>query len=485
MIKTYVVDTNVLIQAPYALNCFEDNQVVLPVVVLEELDNLKKAEGERGNNARTAIRLLEQLRVSGDLLKGVGLPGGGTLRVEKNFVDVKLPRDLPEEKADNRILKVCKGLSEQVSGGKEDERVEVKLPGEGGQPGKAAQPEEKGQVILVTKDILLRIKAQIIGIRAEDFTTEQVSDKGGQYQGRTEVYVPEDLFHAFKKNGIPMDAVYTADSEGSHSGVRLEENEFVILKADQSTKKTQLGRVENGVIRELEFKKTRPYGVSPRNAGQYFLQEALMQPASKAPLVIIKGMAGTSKTFYSLAVGLEKLVNNPNGEYRRILVSRPNAQFDTDIGFLPGTEQEKITPLMRPIIDNLEQLIDSNEEQRYSNEKELSDKIEELFDRGIIQAEALNYIRGRSIVKTYLIIDEAQNMTPNQVKGIITRAGKDTKIILLGDPNQIDRPYLDEKTNGLSYAAEYMKGSPLCWQLTMTAEECERSLLAMDAIRRL
>lgn len=485
MIKTYVVDTNVLIQAPYALNCFEDNQVVLPVVVLEELDNLKKAEGERGNNARTAIRLLEQLRVSGDLLKGVGLPGGGTLRVEKNFVDVKLPRDLPEEKADNRILKVCKGLSEQISGWKEDEWGEVKSPGEEGQPGKAEQPEEKGQVILVTKDILLRIKAQIIGIRAEDFTTEQVSDKDGQYQGRTEVYVPEDLFQEFKKNGIPVDAVYTADPEGLRSGVKLEENEFVTLKADQSTKKTQLGRVENGVIRELEFKKTRPYGVSPRNAGQYFLQEALMQPASKAPLVIIKGMAGTSKTFYSLAVGLEKLVNNPNGEYRRILVSRPNAQFDTDIGFLPGTEQEKISPLMRPIIDNLEQLIDSSEEQRYSNEKELSDKIEELFDRGMIQAEALNYIRGRSIVKTYLIIDEAQNMTPNQVKGIITRAGKDTKIILLGDPNQIDRPYLDEKTNGLSYAAEYMKGSPLCWQLTMTAEECERSLLAMDAIRRL
>lgn len=502
MTKTYVVDTNVLIQAPYALNCFEDNQVVLPVVVLEELDNLKKAEGERGNNARTAIRLLEQLRVSGDLLKGVGLPGGGSLRVEKNFVDVKLPRDLPEEKADNRILKVCRGLAEQISGRPEEEQGEKKSPADLVQPEEMGRPEglvqpektaqsaapqqeEKGQVILVTKDILLRIKAQIIGIRAEDFTTEQVSDKAGQYQGRTEVYVPEDLFQEFKKNGIPVEAVYTADPEGLHSGVKLEENEFVIMKADQSTKKTQLGRVENGIIRELEFKKIRPYGVNPRNAGQYFLQEALMQPASKAPLVIVKGMAGTSKTFYSLAVGLEKLINNPNGEYRRILVSRPNAQFDTDIGFLPGTEQEKISPLMRPIIDNLEQLIDSNEEQRYSNEKELSDKIEELFDRGIIQAEALNYIRGRSIVKTYLIIDEAQNMTPNQVKGIITRAGKDTKIILLGDPNQIDRPYLDEKTNGLSYAAEYMKGSPLCWQLTMTAEECERSLLAMDAIRRL
>ena len=140
---------------------------------------------------------------------------------------------------------------------------------------------------------------------------------------------------------------------------------------------------------------------------------------------------------------------------------------------------------MRPIISNLEQLIDSSEEQRYSNEKELSDKIQEIFDRGLIQTEALNYIRGRSIVKTYLIIDEAQNMTPNQVKGIITRAGKDTKIILLGDPNQIDRPYLDERTNGLSYAAEYMKGSSLCWQITLSAEECERSALAMDAVKRL
>ena len=473
MIKTYVVDTNVLIQAPYALNCFEDNQVVIPVVVLEELDNLKKAEGERGNNARRAIRLLEQLRVSGDLLEGVRLPGGGMLRIEKNFVDVKLPRDLPDEKADNRILKVCKGLAESCRDGNRAAHIT------------GGETEEASQVILVTKDILLRIKAQIIGIRAEDFTTEQVSDKAEQYLGRTEVFAPEELFKEFKKKGISTKEVYIKDENGKHSGLKLEENEFIILKADQSTKKTMLGRVENGRIRELDFKKSRPYGVTPRNAGQYFLQEALMQPADKAPLVIVKGMAGTSKTFYSLAVGLEKLVNNPNGEYRRILISRPNAQFDTDIGFLPGNEQEKISPLMRPIIDNLEQLIASSEEQRYSNEKELSDKIQEIFDRGLIQTEALNYIRGRSIVKTYLIIDEAQNMTPNQVKGIITRAGKDTKIILLGDPNQIDRPYLDERTNGLSYAAEYMKGSSLCWQITLSAEECERSALAMDAVKRL
>lgn len=457
MVKIYVVDTNVLIQAPYGMQCFEDNQVVLPVVVLEELDNLKKAEGETGANVRTTIRMLEELRLQGDLLEGVTLPGGGTLRVEKNYRDVELPSDLPETKSDNRILKVCLGLSRE-------------------------KPE---QVVLVTKDILLRIKAQIIGIKAEDFLTEQVLGHDAQYRGRICVYAPEENFKDFKKKGIPVETIYQVDEEGKTVIPQLYENEFVIIQSDQSTKKTQLGRVEHGVIRKLEYRKAQPYGVSPRNAGQYFLQEALMQPAEKAPLVIVKGMAGTSKTFYSLAVGLEKMLNNPTGEYRRIMICRPNAQFDEDIGFLPGDEQEKIGPLMRPIIDNLEQLIDSNEQSRYENEAELQDKVEEVFDRGIIQAEAMNFIRGRSIVKTYLIIDEAQNMTPNQMKGLITRAGKDTKIILLGDPNQIDRPFLDERTNGLSYAAEHMKGSPLCWQITLTAEECERSKLAADAITRM
>ncbi len=196
-------------------------------------------------------------------------------------------------------------------------------------------------------------------------------------------------------------------------------------------------------------------------------------------------MAGTAKTFYSLVVGMEQLWNNPTGEYRKILVTRPNAQFDTDIGFLPGSEQEKISPLMRPIIDNLEQIIDSNEEERYKNEEELHGKIEEIFIRGIIQTEAMNFIRGRSFVKTYLIVDEAQNMTPSQIKGIITRAGKGTKIIILGDPNQIDNTFVDDRTNGLSYASEYMKGSPYCCQITLTSDECERSELATDAIKRL
>lgn len=457
MIKIYVIDTNVLLDAPYALESFEDNAVILPMVVLEELDHFKKAEGEIGVNARKVIRYLDQQRQKGDLTEGVVLESGGTLRVEKNFVDVQLPEDLPVERMDNRILKVCIGLTET----------------------------REEQVILVTKDILLRIKAQILGIEAENFTTDQVSEHENQYTGRCEVYVPEEVFKNFKKKGVPADQVYILKEDGENQVPELEENQFVILRADQSTKKTQLGRVEDGIIKKLDYRKQSPYGISPRNAGQYFLQEALMQPADKAPLVIVKGMAGTSKTFYSLAVGLEKLLNHPTGEYRRILVCRPNAQFDDDIGFLPGDEQEKISPLMRPVIDNLEQLIDSSEEERYQDEEVLKGKLDEIFERGIIQAEALNYIRGRSIVKTYLIIDEAQNTTPAQIKGIITRAGKDTKIILLGDPGQIDRPFLDERTNGLSYASEHMKGSPLCWQITMAAEECERSALAMEAVRRL
>lgn len=457
MIKIYVMDTNVLIQSPNALFSFEDNLVVLPMVVLEELDHLKKADGETGANARKCIRLLEELRQKGNLLEGVSLENGGICWVEKNFVDVELPVDLSLEVADNRILKVCLGLKKS----------------------------RKEQVVLVTKDILLRIKAQVLDLCAEDFISEQVIAHDRQYTGRCEVYAPDELFKDFKKKGIPVDEVYQLDENEKAFCPNLLENQYVIIKSDQARKKTHLGRVEHGILRKLEFRKSSPYGISPRNAGQYFLQEALMQPAEKAPLVIVKGMAGTSKTFYSLAVGLEKLMNHPTGEYRKILVCRPNAQFDEGIGFLPGDEQEKISPLMRPVLDNLEQLLDSNEDERYKDEEVLRDKVEEIYSRGFIQAEALNFIRGRSIVKTYLIIDEAQNTTPDQIKGIITRAGKDTKIILLGDPNQIDRPFLDERTNGLSYAAEHMKGSPLCWQLTMTAEECERSELAMEAVKRL
>lgn len=458
MRKTYVVDTNVLILSPHAIENFEEHQVIIPLAIIEELDGLKNAEGDKGANARSAIRLLEKYRLKGDLLDGISLDNGGFLRIEKNFVNVELPVDLPTIKNDNRILRVCKGL---VESGKHE------------------------KVILVTKDILLRIKAQIIGVQAEDYTTEQVVSEYSQYTGRNEVFVEEEVFSELKNGGIDPSRIYIVNEVGERIPVDLINNEFLILKADQSNNKTQLGRYDGQKIVPLTFKNSMPYGVKPRSAGQYFLQEALMESPDRVPLVIVKGMAGTAKTFYSLAVGLEKVLNSERKEYRKILVSRPNVQFDNDIGFLPGSEQDKISPLMRPIIDNLEQLIDSNEEDRYEDEGELSGKIEEVFERGIIVAEAMNFIRGRSFVQTYLIIDEAQNMTPKQVTGIITRAGKGTKVILLGDPKQIDNPYLDERTNGLSYASEKMKGSNLCYQITLNANECERSRLALDAIERM
>ena len=299
MIKSYVIDTNILIQAPYACQCFEENRVILPLVVLEELDGLKKAEGEKGANARRAIRFMEKLRLKGDLLKGVQMENGGILRVEANCVNVELPESLPEDKPDNRILKVCKGIR-----------------------------EEEKPVVLVTKDLVLRLKAQILGIEAQDFSTEQVIEEEGQYSGRQICYVAEDKFKEFKKKGVHLKELYLSDEDGNKIQPELTENEFIILKADQSVKKTHLGRVEGKKVVSLEFRKSQPYGIKPRNAGQYFLQEALMKSAEKAPLVIVKGMAGTAKTFYSLAVGLEKVLNNPTGEYRRILICRPNAQFD-------------------------------------------------------------------------------------------------------------------------------------------------------------
>lgn len=435
MSKTYILDTNVLIQSPFSLLSFEDNDVVLPMVCLEELDKLKNDEGERGSNARECIRFLEMLRQRGSLISGVNLDNGGTLRIEPNYVNISLPEDFSQSKNDNRVLRVCKGLNES------------------GSPS-----------ILVTKDIVLRLKAQMMGLDAQDFTTEQSPVLDEQYSRRIDVFTSEDNLAVFKKRGLPLDEVYVIKNEKKIDFSPIF-NQFITIHSEMNEKKSMLGRFDGSRIVPLAYQKREPFGIRPRNAGQYFLQEALMADADKCPLVIVKGAAGTAKTFYSLAVGLEKVMNGDKKEYRKILITRPNVQFDEDIGYLPGSEQEKIAPLMRPVIDNLEILVDRNEKERYKNEMELRGKIDELFARNIITAEAMNFIRGRTITHTYLIIDEAQNLTPKQAKGVITRVGKGTKIVLLGDPQQIDHPLLDERTNGLSYAGEKMKNSPLCYRL--------------------
>lgn len=452
MKKTYVLDTNVLLQAPHALMSFEDNDIIISVVVLEELDRHKTDEGEIGSNARQVIRFFETLRMQGNLIHGVALPDGGSLRLETNCMEVELPSGFKENSNDNRILKVCKALLEK---------------GE--------------QAILVTKDIVLRIKAQIAGIVAEDFTTDQVPAWSKQYRGRLDIYAPAEAMAQFNTQGIDAGLAYTMDDDGKRTPLTPINNEFYIIHNDCSLRETQLGRFNGTRIVPLNYINAQPFGVIPRSVGQRFMQEALLADVNEIPLVIIKGPAGTAKTFYALAAGLEQTFEPSNKKFRKILVVRPNSQFDDDIGFLPGNEQEKIAPLMRPIIDNLEILVDRSDDLRYKNESELKSKIDLLFDRGVISCEAMNFMRGRSITQSWLIIDEAQNLTPKQAKGIITRVGKGTKLILLGDPQQIDHPLLDEKTNGLSFAGEKMKGSRLCCQLTLSSDECERSALAQEA----
>lgn len=458
MKKTFVLDTNVLLQTPFALYSFGDNTIVIPEVVLEELDRFKKDSSELGANARHAARIIDGLRAKGNLNEGVELENGGILRIEMNYNNIELPKSWDDSNNDNRILRVCKGLL------------------------------EKGEtVFLVTKDIFERIKADIIGVIAQDFYAEQVAAYDEQYKGRQDVYVLEDKLNEFYSKGKlkPEDIFRFSPDFCGKEQPELVTNQFLILHSCNNEKQTALGRFDGREIVSLRFLQERPFGIAPRNAGQKFMQEALMMDADKAPLVIVKGPAGTAKTFYSLAVGLHKIMIEQNKLYRKILVCRPNVKLDEEIGFLPGSEQEKIAPFLRPVVDNLEVLIDNDENERYNSEKELKDKIDELFDRKIINTEAIAFIRGRSIVKQWVIIDEAQNLTPRQVKGIITRAGVGTKIILIGDPEQIDHPFLDIRTNGLCYAAEKMKGSSLCYQITLTDEECERSDLAYEGAKRM
>lgn len=455
-VKTFVLDTNILIHSPYSLYSFDEHNVCIADITMEELDNLKTRPGETGANSREVIRMIEKLRQEGDLASGIRLPmGGGLFHIEMNHLAAEIPSGWDQTKPDNRILRVCKGLL-----------TEGKTP------------------ILVSNDTTMRIKAGLIGVPAEEYKTEQVKSVKEQYKGRSTVYVNPDAVGSFYKKGYlaPDDIVsYVGDEE---TEISLTKHEFLLLVNIADPKNTALGRFDGTKIVPLEFEKATPYDVHPRNVGQRFAQEALMASAEDAPLVILKGPAGTAKTFYSLAVGLERVVNE--GKFDRILVARSNTKFDDDIGYLPGEENSKVFPMLRSISDNLAVLTKMQEKcDKGAKGSPPSSYADLLFERGYIVAQAMAYMRGRSITDTWVIIDEAQNMTPTQAFGIISRAGVGSKIILIGDPDQIDNPKLDSRTNGLSFASERMKGSSLCWQTTFSEEECTRSELAAEAITRL
>ena len=440
MQKTYVLDTSVLLQSPQAILGFSDNKVVLPEVVLEELDNKKTDHNpEIRANVRWVARFLDELRGRGHLYDGVKMANGGILKVEQNCRDVELPASWQEAKADNRILAVAKGLAEH---------------------GEA--------VAIVTRDIFLRIKGDVLGIPGQDYRNEQVADLDEQHQGWRQVSLSHATFSKLYANG----QVLWRAKEAS----LCQTNEYSLAQHEANPRQTALARFDGRNLCLLQNAEPNFYGLK-LDTPQKFVRDALNDDG--IPLVTVMGATGSGKTMLALGVGLDKVTT---GMYRRMLICRPNVGMGEEIGFLPGGEQDKIAPFMRPIYDNLEQLVDSKP-SRYKDEKELENKVAYLFERRHVVTEAIAFLQGRSIVQQWVLIDEAQNLTPKQARGIITRAGEGTKIVMVGDPGQINNPFLDGKTNGLSWAIEKMKGSLLHAHVTLT--ETKRSPLAMDAGKRM
>lgn len=461
MPKYYVLDTNVLLYSPNALYAFSEHTVVIPEVVIEELDRFKKEASDRGANSRSVSRIIDELRMKGNLLIGVPINEvGGILRLESNHIDVEIPAYWERDKADNRILQICKGLA-----------------------------DEQHTAILVTRDTNMRVKAAVLQIQAEDFRNDKVAAIEQQYTGRETVYASSeaiDRFHREEGGWLAPEEVSVYDEHTQRLvPAVLFTNQFLLIRSIEYDQHTVLGRFDGQKIVQLRYRNSRPFGVTPRNIGQIFMQECLLMNTAEAPLVIIKGPAGTAKTFYSLAVGLYKHMEVRPREYQRLLICRPNSLLDEGIGYLPGTEADKLEPYMRSIKDNLFTLLATNDVSEDDELAHTEETINMLFEKGVIKGEALAYQRGRSLQKHWVIFDEMQNSTPRQAKTILTRSGQGTKTILLGDPAQIDNPLLDSQSNGLSYASEKMRGSKLCFQVTMLPEECERSPLAGEAALRL
>jgi PhoH-like ATPase len=320
--------------------------------------------------------------------------------------------------------------------------------------------------------------ADIIGVKTQHFRNRSLSDEELSYTGRCEVYMTTEQISQLRSNGY-------IDTKEIGLDEFFEVNEFVTVHDSANPSNSVLARyLGYNHLRVLKHSDIKPCDMIAKNSGQKFMQEALLEPASEVPLVIVNGPAGTAKTFMSLACGLEKTLND--GEYSKILITRANVEMDATYGYLPGSEEEKIGPMMRPFFDNLEVIMGDNENKKFKKDgKECPSAAQTLFDNGIVRAEAMQYMRGRSISNTFVIIDEAQNCTPNQILSIVSRIGVGSKIVLIGDPHQIDNKILNKRNNGLVFAAKRFKGSKLCCQIVMEQSECVRSPLAAEAAERL
>lgn len=435
MKKYFVTDTCTLIDDPLSIFSFQDNTVIIPIVVIEELDSLKKGSDAVARNAREVIRHLDALRERGNLADGVPLNDGGILKIELNHRPENTPsmnKDLSPESADNRILSVALGVKE------------------GDAP-----------VILVTNDANLRVKANALGVTAEDYKANKVQ---------------------LEEKGIPEISVSNSDIQQIFDGVHISAEGFYPLMPNQcvllkSPKSSALMRYTGNHF--IPVHKLSAWGISPKNLEQQVAMDLLLDDNIK--VVCLMGIAGSGKTLLSLAAGLDKSTDGKM--YSKLIVARPTVPMGRDIGYLPGELDEKLRPWMQPIFDNLELLAGgrrkkaaSRSGKQFPMSKQSSGGYEDLIEQGFVEVEALTYIRGRSLPKCFMIIDEAQNLSAHEVKTIITRAGEGTKIVLTGDPYQIDNPYVDVESNGLVYAAEKLKGQPIVGSVRLV--KGERSELA-------
>jgi len=432
MKKIFVIDTNVLLHNSAALKAFGDNEVVIPLCVLEELDTFKKESSDRGRNSREIIRTLDKMKEVGNLRKGVDNGQGGTIKIvlhPPEERELTLDRSL----VDNKILIHAYYLTKH-------------------------NPDKK--VVFISKDINARIKADVLGVHSEDYEAERV-DCDSLYTGFKTIENDEMYEHLSDLRWCDVEPGY------------LYANEYIVIKSS-SGEDPVIGKhlyTENKVV-ALDDEQIRLWGVTSRSIEQRIAFDILLDKEIK--LVTLSGQAGTGKTLLALAAGLESVVTKK--VFRKILISRPIMPLGRDIGYLPGSKEDKIEHWMNPIYDNIEFMLSSKT-------PDVQTKVYNMFKDGTIELEALTYIRGRSIPNQYVIIDEAQNLSPHEIKTIISRVGVGTKMILTGDPNQIDSPYLDSASNGLTYCAERLKNEPLHGHITLS--KSERSPLAALAAQKL
>jgi PhoH-like ATPase len=432
MPKNFILDTNVLLHDPRSIYGFRDNNVIIPIYVIEEIDQFKRDLSELGRNARQVARYLDAFRSEGSLKEGVPLPQGGFLRV--GFAETDLPPPLADGNLmDNRILAVAIDLMKR---------------------------EPDTQAVFITKDTNLRIRADALGLIAEDFDTERV-EITELYTGFSELLVPREL----------VDQMYKPGAEVEVPGQdKLFPNQCLLLKDETNPSHTAMGRfnaTKGRVVPLLRNIKDGIWGVRPRNMEQSFVLDLLLNDDIK--LVTVVGKAGTGKTLMAIAAGLNKVTEE--NLYQKLLVSRPIFPLGRDIGYLPGSVEEKLNPWMQPIFDNVEFLMNLSRA-----DKKAGRGYHELIDLGLMEIEPLTYIRGRSIPSQFIIVDEAQNLTPHEVKTIVTRVGDHTKIVLTGDPFQIDNPYVDATNNGLVHVVNRFKNEKIAGHITMA--KGERSALA-------